>query len=391
MPYRERLGRLQETLRDLHLCGAVLFYSRDVLYYTGTAQPAWLVVLPEDYLLVITRGYDFARHECALEDAKILSDFDIDTVCRRMFPGSGTGEKVGAELDILTVYRYHTLMRALGDRQLLNVSPHILAQRAVKDPAEIDCIKKACAAVHQGHQAVLSDLKAGMTELELAASVENAQRLAGHEGLFFMRNPDFTMSRGPLASGPNLRLTSGVVYTLSGTGLSRAVPAGPSRRVMREGDHVVIDIPACVEGYHADQSRTYALGTVSDRVLEVHQRLRDTADACLDAIRPGMTAGEIFQLALDHSAARGLDQAFMRFDTQPRSHFVGHGLGLELNEPPLLARNSNVQVEENMVLALEMHLMEPEGCTMKLEDTVHVTSGGVRILTMSPRDLTVVG
>ena len=80
----------------------------------------------------------------------------------------------------------------------------------------------------------------------------------------------------------------------------------------------------------------------------------------------------------------------MAFASKVKAHFVGHGIGLELNEPPLLARKGDTVLKEGMVLAIEMHVMEPDGLTMKLEDTVHLTAQGARLLTLSPRELPVV-
>jgi Xaa-Pro dipeptidase len=209
--YDKRIHHLQEVLKDRGLAGAILFYSRDIFYYTGTAQPSYFVVLPNDHVLFVRKGYEFARRESGLEAERIVSESSIKTICEQMFPGVGAREKVGTELDVLTVDQSRLLSRVLGERKLEDVSSDILSQRMVKDPEEIESIKKACYAVHAGHLAAVSCLRAGMRELDLAASVENAQRLAGHEGIFFMRHPDFVLSPGPLASGPNLRQTSGTV------------------------------------------------------------------------------------------------------------------------------------------------------------------------------------
>ena len=205
-----------------------------------------------------------------------------------------------------------------------------------------------------------------------------------------MRLTDFVMSRGPLASGPNLRHTSGTLFTLSGAGLSSAVSTGPSRRIIKRGDLVLVDIPACVEGYHADQSRTYAVGQAPARASDLFGYLREIADYLIERLGPGMTTGEAFALAQARAVELDLGEAFMAFASGAKAHFVGHGIGLELNEPPLLARHGDTVLQEGMVLAIEMHLMEPDGLTLKLEDTVHLTGQGTEILTLSPRELPVV-
>ncbi len=390
MKFARRLNRLQEAIRDRGLAGAILFYSRDIYYYTGTSQPAYLVVLPDDYRLLIRRGYDLARRESGLAAERIQDETKPQAMLQRLFPGPGTGEKVGTELDMLTVPHAQSLSRALGGRQLVDLSATVLQQRMVKDAGEIESIRKACGAIQAGHLAAVSCLRAGLSELELAAAVENAQRLAGHEGCFFMRLTDFVMSRGPLASGPNLRHTSGTLFTLSGAGLSSAVSTGPSRRIIQRGDLVLVDIPACVEGYHADQSRTYAVGQAPARASDLFGSLREVADHLIGRLRPGLTAGEAFALAQARAVELDLGEAFMAFASGAQAHFVGHGIGLELNEPPLLARHGDTVLQEGMVLAIEMHLMEPDGLTLKLEDTVHLTAPGTEILTLSPRELPVV-
>jgi Xaa-Pro aminopeptidase len=346
--------------------------------------------LPDDYRLLVRRGYDLGLRESGLAPGRILDGRQFQTMVQRFFPGRGTGEKIGTEFDMLTLPHARSLGGVLGGRELVDLSEAVLQQRMVKDAEEIESIKKACAAIQAGHLAAVSCLRPGLSELELAAAVENAQRLAGHEGCFFMRLTDFVMSRGPLASGPNLRQASGTLFTIPGVGLSPAVPTGPSRRRLASGDLVLVDIPACVEGYHADQSRTYAVGRAPGKALDLFQRLRDTADQLIGSLRPGLTSGEAFDVAQGRALELGLEDAFMAFASQAKAHFVGHGIGLELNEPPLLARHGDTVLKAGMVLAIEMHVMEPQGLALKLEDTVHLTAQGTQILTLSPRELTVI-
>lgn len=257
----------------------------------------------------------------------------------------------------------------------------------VKDSQEIQSIRKACAAIHKGHLAAMAALRPGLTELELAAAVENAQRLSGHEGCFFLRSNDFVMSRGPLASGPNLKERSGTLFTLSGAGLSRAIPTGPGPRRMERGDLVLVDIPACIEGYHADQSRTYCIGKPSSEEEDLFGRLREVSDRVIRSMVPGVQCSELFGLAQSSADDLSIGEAFMRFDSGAKSHFIGHGIGLELNEHPILTAKNTLALKDQTVIALEMHLMKKDGPALKLEDTVLVTAGGGEILTKSPRHL----
>jgi len=387
-----RIRLLQNTMEAEGIAGCVLFQSRDVLYYTGTAQPEWLVLRPDDYHLFVRSGMDFALRESPLPPGKITRERSLAAAFSRMLPGDGRGERVGTELDLLTIAEARSFHKALGRRRLVDITPAVLEQRMIKEPGEVELVRTACEAARAGHDAAVQFLSSpgDKTELAMAAAVENAQRLAGHEGVFFMRQPDFVMGRGPLASGPNLREISGVVFSITGRGLSPAVPAGASDRTLRKGDLILIDIPPCVRGYHADQTRMYCLGPPPARALDYQSRLRELADDLRTRMKPGLTCDEVYGCALRKAASLGIEDALLRFPDGAAAHFVGHGVGLELNEPPLLARGRMNRLEAGMVLALELHIMTKDGITLKLEDTCHLGENSCRLLTSSPRELTVV-
>jgi len=297
------------------------------------------------------------------------------------------GGKIGTELDVLPANRYLELSRIFSEFEIVDISPLLLEQRKRKDALEIEAIRKACNTIHQGHERVLSILKEGMTELELAAAVEGAHRLAGHEGCFFIRQPDFFMSRGPLASGHNLFQINGVVYSITGVGLSASVPLGPSRRKMKKGDPVVVDIPVLVEGYHADQTRTYILGQAKEGTKKLFQSLKEIADYLIEHIQPGMKCSDIYKMALKKAEALYVDRSFLNFGHERKSKLIGHGVGLELNEPPTLSHNDHSTISEGFVLALDMHMMDEQNGVVKLEDMILIGEKRNELFNVTPREL----
>lgn len=382
-----RIRILQDKLLEGELSAALLFYSRDVFYYTGTAQPSYLVVFPHEYFLFVRNGFEFALSDAFLPRERIREERRLENIFREVFPGLPTNKKIGTELDILTVEQLTKFKMIFSGYEFVNISPVVLEQRKRKDASEIEKIKEACEVMDMGHKAVLSTLKEGCTELELAAAVENAHRLAGHEGIIFMRQPDFFMSRGPISSGPNLSKFSGVVYSITGVGLSPSVPAGPSRRNISKGDLVVVDIPTLVKGYHADQTRTYILGMAGEKVRNLYGDMREIADHLIENIRPGMKCSEIFQMAVDKAEDRKAADAFLNFGGGKKSHMIGHGIGLECNEPPIISKYDHSEVLENYVLSLEMHMYRKDVGVVKVEDVILITNHGNEILTTSPRHL----
>jgi len=385
---KDRIKVLQKKLAEGGIDAALLVYSRDVLYYTGTAQPSCLLVTPGDYTLYIRSGFEFAVQDVFIGREKLLEERRLEKILAGALSRlAGKPAKIGTELDILTAEQFEALRKACPDVTFVNISAVTLEQRKVKEPGEIERLRRACDAVHAGHEAILSSLREGVTELELAAAVENAHRLAGHEGIFFIRLPDFFMSRGPIGSGPNLSRISGVVYTITGVGMSPAVPAGPSRRAIRRGETVVVDIPTLVDGYHADQTRTYCIGKAGEAIHALYGDLQAVADHLIGTIGPGMTGRDVYRMARQKADDLGRSAEFMSFGGGKASRILGHGIGLELNEPPILSEHDTSSIPEGCVVALDMHMMTREGGVVKLEDMIHVGRGGNEILTRSPRQL----
>ncbi|MFH1951711.1 MAG: Xaa-Pro peptidase family protein [Pseudomonadota bacterium] len=386
MARKNRITSLQERIRAEGLCAALLFYSRDVYYYTGTAQPSYLVVFPEEYFLYVRSGLDFALHEVFIEKDRMKGERRLEKVFKEI-SSRLQGNKIGIELDVLPALQFLEFKKIFSGFDFVDVSSLVLEQRKRKDGFEIEKIKQACRAVDEGHKAVLSNLKEGVTELELAAAIENAHRLAGHEGIFFIRQPDFFMSRGPISSGPNLLRPSGVVYTITGVGLSAAVPAGPSKRQIVMGDPVVVDIPALVNGYHADQTRTYVLGKAPEKIRAAYESLKEISDFLIKTIRPKMKCSEIYQMALKKSEELRVSDIFLNFGNGNKSRIIGHGVGLELNEPPILSSYDHSEVSEGYVIALDMHMLSEGVGVVKLEDMILIKRDRNEILTRTPRRL----
>lgn len=381
----ERISILQRELGKRDAC-AIMSYSRNVLYYTGTAQPSYLIVFPDDFHLFIKSGLEFALDEVSIGRDKISEERQLGRI-KKLFPDLSKFKSVGIELDILTAEQYMSLKELFPENGIFNISPIVLEQRKTKDETEIKKLKKACQAIHNGHEAVIADLKEGMTELDLAALVENAHRQAGHEGIFFIRQPDFFMSRGPISSGSNMFKNSGVVYTITGVGLSPAVPAGPSRKKISRGEPIMIDIPVLVDGYHADQTRTYFIGDVGEKFRSMYQDLKAVADHIIENMKPGVKGKDLYRMALDKAKELGRENHFQSFGDK-RSRLVGHGIGLELNEPPVPSEYDDSPVNDNYVVCLDLHMMDKDTGVVKLEDMIWVRQNRNEILTISPRGIT---
>lgn len=384
-----RLKKFQERLLELEINAAVLILSRDIFYYTGTAQPCILVVTQNDYFLIVRRALDFVLNETWIDTSKILKNGSFKEVMLKLKELGINKGQLGLELDVIPAELFLKIMSIFSDFKPVSISEEIMMQRMKKDQEEIDLIRTACNIMKAGHQRVLEVLSEKMTELELSAEVEYAHRKAGHEGVLSMRNFDFYISRGPLSSGENLFKVSGFANTITGTGLSPAVPAGPSLRKIKNGDLIIVDIPTCYHGYHCDETRTYVLGKASVEVTDLFKSLMEISDNVIASLKDGIKCSEIFGTAYSCARRLGVEDYFLGLAPR-KGNFIGHGIGLDANEPPILFEKSDFVLRSNFVITIEIHLTHPEHGAVKLEDMVLIRENGCEILSVTERELFIV-
>ena len=383
-----RIKKLQKALSSTSADSLLLTYSRSTLYYAGTTHPSILIVTPEDYHLLVMRGFDRVLEETCLDTDRISSGKGYKDAKEWLKTRKIEQGTLGMELDILPATQYFKVSELFSEFGIIDISGLILEQRKTKDPQEIESTREACRIVHEGHLRILDVLREGMTELELSSEIEDAHRKAGHEGLYFIRQADFFMGLGPLASGVNLSKIAGKIQSITGVGLSPSIPIGASTKTINKGDMIVVDIPTHYRGYHADQSRTYVLGDPPDICRTMYDGMKEIADQIIEMLRPGISCDDLYKKAIKVAEEIGMSSYFMRLGVDPKKvPFIGHGVGLEVNEPPLLGNNNHEVLEEGMIIALELEMSASIGEVVKLEDTILITSDGVEVLTITPRDL----
>ena len=383
-----RIKKLQKALSSTSADSLLLNYSRSTLYYAGTTHPSIFIVTPEDYHLLVMRGLDRVLEETCLDTDRISSGKGYKDAKEWLKTRKIEQGTLGMELDILPATQYFKVSELFSEFGIIDISGLILEQRKTKDPQEIESTREACRIVHEGHLRIVDVLREGMTELELSSEIEDAHRKAGHEGLYFIRQADFFMGLGPLASGVNLSKIAGKIQSITGVGLSPSIPMGASTKTINKGDMIVVDIPTHYRGYHADQSRTYVLGDPPDICRTMYDGMKEIADQIIEMLRPGISCDDLYKKAIKVAEEIGMSSYFMRLGVDPKKvPFIGHGVGLEVNEPPLLGKNNHEVLEEGMIIALELEMSASIGEVVKLEDTILITSDGVEVLTITPRDL----
>lgn len=384
----ERIKKLQSKMMERGIDAAILMYSRDVLYYANTARPCNLLITQDDATLFVRRAYEFVQRETCIENLKKDGNF---AQIKQQLESTGIQKgTIGLELDVIPAKFYLNLKKTLPEFNFVDISPLILEQRMIKDEREIKHLKKSCEQVEKAQAKAREVIRKGMTELELAAEVEAELRRNGHEGHIYYRRFDAFLHYGTLSSGNNLYKITGFAFVVTGVGLSLAFPHGASKRIIKEGDLIVIDLGGFHHGYYSDHARTYVVRDVNKKQLEVFRELKEIREEILSNLRDGIAADELYRIALKKARETKYGKYFQGYG-ENKGEFIGHGLGLEMDEPPVIGAREKIVLKANMVVTVELNTIIPKWGAVKLEDTLVVKKDGYELLTKTEPELFIAG
>jgi Xaa-Pro dipeptidase len=376
-----RLGALQAALGEAELDAAVLVQSTDLYYFSGTTQSAHLVVpAAGEPALLVRKTLERALAESPLTRIEPLRS--LGELPQGLASAGVGGGRIGLELDVLPAARYLDYGRRLAGYELADCSPLVRRLRAVKSAWELARIGEAGSMLAGVADCMAGVLREGMTELELAAELEAWLRRQGHQGIVRMRSFNGEVHFGTIAAGATAAEPGGTDTPLVGLGVNPSVGKGASQRPIGRGEPVIVDLVGASLGYLCDQTRTFSLGPVSRELREAYDAALSMLRQVAAAARPGVPASSLYDLALELAGPRRA-----AFASAERVSFVGHGFGLELDEPPFLARGYDEPLLPGMVFALEPKFVYPGVGAVGVEDSYAVTAEGVECLTTAPEEL----
>ena len=227
----------------------------------------------------------------------------------------------------------------------------------------------------------------GLSDLDLAIELEGMTRRQGHPGYARMRAFNGEVAMGTVLVGADGAVPAFRNTPLGGIGLHPSVGFGVSGRKMARGEPVTVDLVGYCAGYLADQTRTFALGSLAEPLCRAYEAMRQIQDLLIRTARPGVAWGQLYQDCCRLAAELGYERQFMG-EGAARVPFIGHGIGLEIDEYPFIARGLYDQVlEENMTFAFEPKAVFPGQGAVGIENTFVVTADGLASLTVSDESL----
>lgn len=385
----QRIAHFKKQLADKQLEAALLVQRADLYYFSGTIQEAHLFIPVEaEPVLMVYKNVDRAIAESSLSRiVPLASPKAIPDILRHY--DHSMPQTIGMELDVLPVNLYRNYQNMFADHRLVDVSHLIRLVRAIKSPHEIELMQQAARLSDEVAARVPALLRAGMTELELAGQVESEARKRGHQGVVRMRLWGSEMFYGHLMAGPSGAVPSFLSSPTGGTGASPAVAQGPGFRPIQAHEPILVDYVFALNGYYSDHARIFSIGELPDDLMAAHAAMIELQDLIKQEARPGVACGAIYDLALDWVRSQGYDEHFMGVGKE-RIRFVGHGVGIELDEYPFLAAGQKLELQAGMTLALEPKLIFPDKGVVGVENTHVITDNGLEQFGRFPDEVVIV-
>ncbi|MGV8058500.1 MAG: M24 family metallopeptidase [Smithellaceae bacterium] len=381
-----RIKKIQKGLEQSGCDGAIIVHHTNLFYLSGTSQSGHLFIpRTGEPILMVRKSYDRAKKESPLENvANVASLKKIPEFLHRA--GYENLKMLGFELDVIPYNTVQMYREIFDQSKFMDVSGIIKNIRIVKSDWEAGLLKKACAIIDQVFAEVPGMLREGMPEIELASLFEAGMRRRGYGGFCNMRafNQEFFL--GNLVSGSSGAVPSYFDGPIGGSGLTPANnPHGAGWKKILRNELIYIDYTCVVNGYTADEARMFVMGELSEKLVNAHKGALAIQEALKNMARTSVECHTLYDKALQMASEMGYEDNFMGMGND-RVRFVGHGVGLELDEAPVFAKGVRMQLKPGMTFALEPKFVFPEGA-IGTENTFLMKEEGVETLTKAAESI----
>lgn len=294
--------------------------------------------------------------------------------------------RIGLELDTRSFSEIRRLKAIFPEAELCNASAVMREARSRKTAAQIDMIRRSGVAHQRVYSRIPHIFTEGMSDIELQIEIERVSRLEGSLGQFRISGDSMEFFMGNVLVGENADNPSPYDFAMGGAGSDPSLPVGANGTMIRPGTTVMVDMGGDFTGYMTDMTRVFALGEISEVALRAHQCSIDIHAEFRRIARPGVTAREIYEMADNMVHERGLHEYFMGH--RQKAGFIGHGVGIEINELPVIAPRSRDILAEGNVIALEPKFVIPHVGAVGIENTYAVRRDGEpENLTPAPEEI----
>ncbi len=378
-----RVSNLQSLMAETGLEAALLCDNANIYYLTGRVFSGFI------YLPATGMPAYFVKRPVHLDAPRmghIRKPEDIPSGLQRVAPDINIPETIALELSSLSYTMAVRLQKALGDKRPADLSPIMSLARSRKTAREISLLRISGVKQERVYRRIPMIYRPGMTDIQLQIEIERLLRLEGCLGQFRISGSEMELYMGNVLVGDNADVPSPYDFAMGGAGSDPSLPVGASGLCIGDGMAVMIDMNGNFTGYMTDMTRTFSCGSLPQEALIAHSLSIDICHELAAMGRPGIEARALYDRALEMVRRAGLEDYFMGH--RQHAGFVGHGVGIEINEWPVIAPRSKHILAEGNVIALEPKFVIPGVGAVGVENTYLVnTEGDMECLTRAPQEI----
>ncbi len=376
-----RLGRVAEAMNESGMDAMLIATNANLYYAAGMMYRGYVYLTREGRVVYFVIRPTEVRHEENV--VEIRKPEMIPGELGRL--GIAPASTIGLELDVQSYSEIERLKKVFSDASVMNASPLLRICRQVKTQYEIGQMKED----GRHHVAVYRKIqrlyRRDMTDVEFQIAIEHELRNEGSLGFLRVAGQLMEINLGSVIAGNNADAPGPYDFAMGGAGVSPALPCGACGEIMRVGETVMVDVNGCFNGYQTDMTRVWSLGEPSPLALRAHECSRRILRSLEQMGRPGVEVAELYRRAEAIVAEEGLQSYFMGH--RQHAPFIGHGVGIELNETPPVTGRSRELLKENMTLALEPKFVIPGTGAVGVENTYVVRTDGLENITPFDEEL----
>ncbi|WP_373799851.1 M24 family metallopeptidase [Bacteroides heparinolyticus] len=300
--------------------------------------------------------------------------------------GLSIPSKLMLEGDELTFTEYNRLAACFPQTEVVPCGTSLIRKaRSIKTDMEIEMFRRSGIAHAKAYEQIPSVYQPGMTDRQLSVEIERLMRLEGSLGIFRTFGQSMEIFMGSLLAGDNAMNPSPYDFALGGRGLDPSIPIGVDGSLLQPGQSFMVDMGGNFYGYMGYMSRVFSIGRLPEKAYAAHQTCLEIQEAVAEKAKPGVVCEDLYNIAINMVTKAGFADNFM--GTTQKAKFIGHGIGLEINEMPVLAPRMKQELEPGMVFALEPKIVLPGIGPVGIENSWAVTEEGVEKLTLCKEEI----
>ncbi len=384
-----RCKKLQERMAADSLDAVIIVQNADLFYFTGSVQSGTLYVPAHGQpIYMVRKDAGRARMESGLKEVIPFGTME-DMPAILAIHGYPEPRRIGMELDVLPVNFFERYRGVYPFADFCDATPLIRRVRMIKSHYEIHIMQDAADQVDRVYRRAKEVIREGMTDIELAAELECTARKVGHLGLIRMRVFNGEMFIGHTFSGSDSAVPTYMDTPLGGMGPSPAFGQGASFKPIAPNEPIIVDFAGSVDGYIVDQTRIFAIGGLPDILRRAYDDMLRVQERMKELAAPGIPWGRLYDECLALAVELGYGDSFMGARGSQVS-FIGHGVGVEVDEYPFIARGfGDMGLEMGMAFAFEPKAVFPGLGAIGIENTFYLSNEGLKQLTHSSEELVI--